>query len=61
MTAETKTDHSADMVDRWAPKAHRLGESPDWANPPRVTQEDEDVLVLPMSPPPTWPRIFPGL
>jgi hypothetical protein len=62
MTIEAKTDRSRDIAPDWAPPARRRGECMDWAEKPRVTEESGEELVFPpISPPPVWPRVFPGI
>ena len=60
MTVET--DLSGETAADWQPKARRHGERTGWANKPRsAVQPDDAIVVAPIAPPSTWPRIFPGL
>ena len=60
MTVETKADPSRKTATKnWAPKARRQGEH---ARPSETAQErSEELLFPPISPPPLWPRVFPGI
>ncbi len=62
MTVETKTNRKT-AVDDWAPTGRRQGEYVGWNERPPTTEEaTEEVLVFPsITPPPIWPRVFPGI
>jgi hypothetical protein len=63
MTVETNTDRSNPVVTgKWVPRARRQGEAARWARAPEMEGETrDDVAAPPISPPPVWPRIFPGI
>lgn len=46
----------------WTPKARRQGERPGWDEKLQPVKEPADEFILaPLTPPPIWPRVFPGL
>jgi hypothetical protein len=63
MTIEKLIDRSTEIeTANWAPKARRLGECAAWTQPPQAALEtSEEIVVAPLSPPPVWPRVFPGI
>lgn len=68
MTVETKTDLSRKTARArqtgpdWRPKARRYGERGGWAEQTKTDHAPtDDMILLPLSPPPTWPRVFPGI
>jgi hypothetical protein len=62
MTVETKTERLDPIATAsWTPKTRRHGEHAGWGQPKQPpTQRDEEMAFTP-TPPPVWPRIFPGI
>jgi hypothetical protein len=63
MTIEKLIDRSIEIgTANWAPKARRHGERAAWTQPPQAAPETSgEPVVAPLSPPPVWPRVFPGI
>ena len=63
MALDTKTsDPNRSAIELRVPKAKRQGENAAWADASEAAPKAHDELVFPpISPPGSWPRIFPGL
>jgi hypothetical protein len=63
MTVEKLVDRSTEIkTAKWAPRARRHGERAARTQPPQAAPEPrEEIVVAPLSPPPVWPRVFPGI
>ncbi len=63
MIVETKTDGLADVAIRYSSaKARRQGEAASWSKARQTAAEGrQDLSRRPISPPPVWLRVFPGI
>jgi hypothetical protein len=63
MTVGKLIDRSTEIeTANWTPKARRHGERVAWTQPPQAAPEtSEEIVPAPLSPPPIWPRVFPGI
>jgi hypothetical protein len=70
MTFEIDSDHAGNSSSeagnpasgRWTPSGRRHGERRQWGESAQSAQEQADDRVFPpLSPPPVWPRVFPGI